>query len=45
MTTATTISTMQRAPGLLGQAVVLIGVSAGIGLETARQKTGRNMRT
>jgi len=33
MTTATTISTMQREPTLLGQTVVLIGGSAGIGLE------------
>jgi NAD(P)-dependent dehydrogenase (short-subunit alcohol dehydrogenase family) len=37
MTTATTISTMQREPGLLGQTVVVIGGSAGIGLETARR--------
>jgi NAD(P)-dependent dehydrogenase (short-subunit alcohol dehydrogenase family) len=35
MTTATTISTMQRERGLLGQTLVLIGGSAGIGLETA----------
>jgi NAD(P)-dependent dehydrogenase (short-subunit alcohol dehydrogenase family) len=51
MTTATTSSAMQRAPGLLGQTVVLIGGSAGIGLETARRAraegakvilTGRN---
>jgi hypothetical protein len=31
MTTATTISTMQREPTLLGQTVVLIGGSAGSG--------------
>jgi NAD(P)-dependent dehydrogenase (short-subunit alcohol dehydrogenase family) len=37
MTTATTISTMQRERGLLGQTVVVIGGSAGIGLETARR--------
>jgi NAD(P)-dependent dehydrogenase (short-subunit alcohol dehydrogenase family) len=37
MTTATTISTMQRERGLLGQTLVLIGGSAGIGLETARR--------
>jgi NAD(P)-dependent dehydrogenase (short-subunit alcohol dehydrogenase family) len=51
MTTATTIFTMQRERGLLGQTVVLIGGSAGIGLETARRAraegaevvlTGRN---
>jgi short-subunit dehydrogenase involved in D-alanine esterification of teichoic acids len=37
MTTATTISTKQREPTLLGQTVVLIGGSGGIGLETARR--------
>jgi NADP-dependent 3-hydroxy acid dehydrogenase YdfG len=37
MTTATTISTKQREPTVLGQTVVLIGGSAGIGLETARR--------
>jgi NAD(P)-dependent dehydrogenase (short-subunit alcohol dehydrogenase family) len=37
MTTATSISAMRRAPGLLGQTVVLVGGSAGIGLETARR--------
>ncbi len=51
MTTATTSSTMQREPPLLGQTVVVIGGSAGIGLETARRAraegaevvlTGRN---
>jgi NAD(P)-dependent dehydrogenase (short-subunit alcohol dehydrogenase family) len=36
VTTATTSSTIKRAPGLLGQTVVVIGASAGIGLETAR---------
>jgi NAD(P)-dependent dehydrogenase (short-subunit alcohol dehydrogenase family) len=36
VTTATTSSTMQREPPLLGQTVVVIGGSAGIGLETAR---------
>ena len=36
MTTATTASRKQREPELLGQTVVLIGGSAGIGLETAR---------
>jgi NAD(P)-dependent dehydrogenase (short-subunit alcohol dehydrogenase family) len=37
MTTAATISTMQRDSTLLGQTVVVIGGSAGIGLETARR--------
>ena len=49
-TAATTVST-QREPELLGQTIVLIGGSAGIGLETARRAlaegadvilTGRN---
>ena len=35
MTTATAVSCTQRAPELLGQTVVLIGGSSGIGLETA----------
>jgi short-subunit dehydrogenase len=34
---ATTTSTIQREPELLGQTVVVIGSSAGVGLETARQ--------
>ena len=51
MTTATTAVSTQREPELLGQAVVVIGGSAGIGLETARRAraegasviiTGRN---
>ncbi len=51
MSTATTASSIQRAPELLGQTVVVIGGSAGIGLETARRArtegarlilTGRN---
>jgi NAD(P)-dependent dehydrogenase (short-subunit alcohol dehydrogenase family) len=51
MSTATTTSTVQREPELLGQTVVVIGGSAGIGLETARRAraegatvilTGRN---
>jgi NAD(P)-dependent dehydrogenase (short-subunit alcohol dehydrogenase family) len=37
MTTAATISTMQSEPTLVGQTVVVIGGSAGIGLETARR--------
>ena len=36
MSTATTASPIQRQPELLGQTVVLIGGSAGIGLETGR---------
>lgn len=51
MTTTTTISPTPREPRLLGQTVVVIGGSAGIGLETARRAraegadvilTGRN---
>jgi len=51
MSAATTASPAQRAPELLGQTVVVIGGSAGIGLETARRAraeganlilTGRN---
>jgi NAD(P)-dependent dehydrogenase (short-subunit alcohol dehydrogenase family) len=37
MTTATTSASVGREPELLGQTVVLIGGSAGIGLETARR--------
>jgi NAD(P)-dependent dehydrogenase (short-subunit alcohol dehydrogenase family) len=37
MSTATTASPIQREPELLGQTVVVIGGSAGIGLETARR--------
>jgi len=51
VTTANTVSTAQREPELLGQTVVVIGGSSGIGLETARRAraegaevilTGRN---
>src|SRR5215469_5563015 len=51
MSTATTPSPIQREPAFLGQTVVVIGGSAGIGLETARRArsegaklilTGRN---
>jgi NAD(P)-dependent dehydrogenase (short-subunit alcohol dehydrogenase family) len=51
MSTATTTFSIQREPELLGQTVVVIGGSAGIGLETARRArvegadvilTGRN---
>ena len=50
-TATTTASTIHREPELLGQTVVVIGGSAGIGLETARRAraegaklilTGRN---
>jgi NAD(P)-dependent dehydrogenase (short-subunit alcohol dehydrogenase family) len=37
MTTTTAISARQREPELLGQTVIVIGGSAGIGLETARR--------
>ena len=51
MSTATAGSPIQRQPELLGQTVVVIGGSAGIGLETGRRAraegaklilTGRN---
>ena len=51
MTTEATAGSNAREPALLGQTVVLIGGSAGIGLETARRAraegasvilTGRN---
>jgi NAD(P)-dependent dehydrogenase (short-subunit alcohol dehydrogenase family) len=51
MTNATSAATTQREPGLAGQTVIVIGGSAGIGLETARRAraegavvilTGRN---
>ena len=37
MSTATNTFPIQREPELLGQTVVVIGGSAGIGLETARR--------
>ena len=37
MTTASAVPVIQREPGLPGQTVVVIGGSAGIGLETARR--------
>ena len=37
MTTSTPLSPAQREPDLLGQTVVVVGGSAGIGLETARR--------
>jgi NAD(P)-dependent dehydrogenase (short-subunit alcohol dehydrogenase family) len=40
MTSATTPPPRQRAPELAGQTLVVIGGSAGIGLETARQARG-----
>src|SRR5215470_1830078 len=51
MTTATTVSPSPRQPQLLGQTVVVIGGSSGIGVDTARRAraegadvvlTGRN---
>ena len=53
MTSATTEASIRHQPQLLGQTVVCIGGSAGIGLETARRAraegaevvlTGRNPR-
>ena len=41
MTTAPTGHPTQREPQLLGQTVVVIGGSAGIGLETARRARPR----
>jgi short-subunit dehydrogenase len=41
MSTTTTASPIQREPELLGQTVVVIGGSAGIGLETARRARPR----
>jgi NADP-dependent 3-hydroxy acid dehydrogenase YdfG len=40
MSAATTASPSPRGPELLGQTVVVIGGSAGIGLETARRTRG-----
>jgi NAD(P)-dependent dehydrogenase (short-subunit alcohol dehydrogenase family) len=37
MSTTTTLFLIQREPELLGQTLVVIGASAGIGLETARR--------
>src|SRR5208282_3151184 len=44
MSTATTSFPVQREPGLLGQTVVVIGGSAGIGLETARRARAEGAR-
>jgi NAD(P)-dependent dehydrogenase (short-subunit alcohol dehydrogenase family) len=44
MSTATTIIPIQREPELLGQIVVVIGGSAGIGLETARRARSEGAR-
>jgi hypothetical protein len=41
MTTDTAAPPTKREPELRGQTVVLIGGSAGIGLETARARTSR----
>jgi NAD(P)-dependent dehydrogenase (short-subunit alcohol dehydrogenase family) len=40
MSIATSTSPIRPEPGLLGQTVVVIGGSAGIGLETARRARG-----
>jgi NAD(P)-dependent dehydrogenase (short-subunit alcohol dehydrogenase family) len=44
MSTATTPSDIERAPELLGQTVVVIGGSAGIGLETARRASAEGAK-
>src|SRR5215469_13616228 len=44
MGTATTHSTVRHEPELLGQTVVVIGGSAGIGLETARRASAEGAR-
>ncbi|MGA7927855.1 MAG: SDR family oxidoreductase [Candidatus Sulfotelmatobacter sp.] len=44
MNTAVTISHIQREPELLGQTVVVIGGSAGIGLETARRASAEGAK-
>jgi NAD(P)-dependent dehydrogenase (short-subunit alcohol dehydrogenase family) len=44
MSTATTSSDIQRKPELLGQTVVVIGGTAGIGLETARRASAEGAK-
>ena len=44
MSTATTTVSVRREPELLGQTVVVIGASAGIGLETARRARAEGAR-
>src|SRR5215472_16552248 len=44
MTTATAVSPLQREPELPGQTVVVIGGSAGIGLETARRASAEGAK-
>src|ERR1700684_4576073 len=44
MSTATTTVAIRREPELLGQTVVVIGGSAGIGLETARRARAEGAR-
>jgi short-subunit dehydrogenase involved in D-alanine esterification of teichoic acids len=44
MSTATTASPSQREPELLGQTIVVIGGSAGIGLETARRASAEGAK-
>jgi short-subunit dehydrogenase len=44
MNTAATVPHIQREPELLGQTVVVIGGSAGIGLETARRASAERSK-
>ena len=44
MSTATNVSQIERKPELLGQTVVVIGGSAGIGLETARRASAEGAK-
>jgi NAD(P)-dependent dehydrogenase (short-subunit alcohol dehydrogenase family) len=44
MSTAVTVSRLQQKPELLGQTVVVIGGSAGIGFETARRATAEGAK-
>jgi short-subunit dehydrogenase len=44
MSIAITTSHIQREPELLGQTVVVIGESAGIGLETARRASAERAK-
>jgi short chain dehydrogenase len=44
MNTAIAVSDIQREPALLGQTVVVIGESAGIGLETARRASAEGAK-
>jgi NAD(P)-dependent dehydrogenase (short-subunit alcohol dehydrogenase family) len=44
MSTSITSSNIDKAPGLMGQTVVVIGGSAGIGFETARRASGEGAK-